>query len=293
MKQCLLFIGLLSILLSCSDNDAELYSKDSPFKLSTDNSVSPKGWTSDAQIGIFMLQPDTQLSNSTIVENVNNVSFVTKSPIDGNEASINFIPSTGIVSYPQDNSSVDLIAYYPYTLNITDYKLPINVEDQENQNAIDILYSNNAKAMNWSNSNTQLTFKHVLSKLKFKITAGANLTDAQLAGLNIKINNIINEAELDLSTADIQTKITPSVLNIKMDDNGLGGEAIIIPQVLTSSQLIFTINSEEYIWDGVEANLSFVGGAEYLFDITINKQTTRSFEKPLDIQTKISLIKTI
>ncbi len=66
-----------------------------------------------------------------------------------------FVSQNSPIYYPEDNSAVDFIAYYPYSETISDYKnYPIDLSNQTKQNAIDLM-----TAVNLTNSPLLLPVK--------------------------------------------------------------------------------------------------------------------------------------
>ena len=77
-----------------------------------------------------------------------------------------FVSKNSPIYYPEDNSAVDFIAYYPYSETISDYKnYPIDLSNQTKQNAIDLMTAVNLTNRQLASPQGNLQFKHLLAKL--------------------------------------------------------------------------------------------------------------------------------
>jgi endonuclease G len=64
---------------------------------------------------------------------------------------------------------VDFIAYHPYK-SLTDFQYPIDLSDQSNPTALDLMYANNAKNIDKSNNTVPLIFVRQLSKVSINLS---------------------------------------------------------------------------------------------------------------------------
>lgn len=80
-------------------------------------------WTVNDSIGVYMKKSGESLSAGSIVNSAANLLYTTKNG-DGN-----FVTAGTDLYYPEDQSQVDFIAYYPQR-NLSDpYVYPVNVTD--------------------------------------------------------------------------------------------------------------------------------------------------------------------
>lgn len=150
--------------------------------------MSDNQWDKNDEIGIYMLKD----SKKIIHKNVRFVSDGTKS-FGG-----------PVLKYPSDGSSVDFLAYYPYTSNIDSGIYKINLSDQSVPSKIDFLYSNNASKKNNKDRVIDLNFKHKLCMLRFtkdKITSNID-------AMNFEIKVVVDgEFSLLDGTLDVGDKL--------------------------------------------------------------------------------------
>lgn len=127
----------------------------------TTRAVNDK-WTSGDQIGIFMTGENKTLSESSIREEADNIAYRT----EGNGA---FSPVTAeqIIYFPMDGD-VDFYAYYPYTAQVNDYRIALDLTDQSNQEALDLMFAKVGDC-NKSNPQVELKFSHLLSNLILEV----------------------------------------------------------------------------------------------------------------------------
>ncbi|NDV82126.1 fimbrillin family protein [Bacteroides sp. 51] len=194
-------------------------------------------WTANDKIGIFMKKAGQDLAAESIVNNVSNISYKTVSG-DGFFAPV----QTSEETYFPALGSVDFIAYYPYTDNPAGYTYTVNVSDQSDLEAIDLLYSNNVLAANKVNPQVKLQFDHVLSSIKFNISATNPASD--LSGLKITLKGLPTEAQLDLRDGDLNiVQLSTADIEVQVSADGTTAEAIVLPVGLYAFDITFTLGS--------------------------------------------------
>lgn len=183
-------------------------------------------WSANDRIGVFMKASGLPLSAGNIVDGAENIPYVTES---GNGTFSPVVPAQAI-KMPSDGSAVDFIAYYPYVSPITSYTYPVNVENQTSQEAIDLLYSNQAVGKDKSDANVTLNFKHRLSKVVFNVKAGTGVTS--LSGLVTRMSGMKTRADFSLADNSLSlntSSIKDIVLKNKIDGEIVISEGIILP----------------------------------------------------------------
>lgn len=234
------FIILLSLLVvySCFDNDTSHLSNNKLYFNGQINSSKlltkqlNSSWEENDAIGVFMIQ------NETLINEETNKKFITSG--DGNFFNDG---EDNEMHYP-NNSTVDFIAYYPYSDQLlTDYIYPINVTDQSNPSNIDFLYSDNAKQHSVGNI-PYLNFHHILSKLKVIVKAGKEVES--LSNLKLSISNVNTLATYNLLSKDftINTNNAEQITfnNISHTEKQIIAEAILLPSDKRDRELIFKLN---------------------------------------------------
>lgn len=172
--------------------------------------------------------------------------------------------------YPE--GAVDFVAYYPYTANVTDNKVAVDVKNQSKPADIDLLYSNNATNVTASANAVNLGFKHQLATVRLNIkaqgiasTAGltATLTGSKTAGsFNLADGSL---AVTDASAADIAFTVNAA---------GTQAEAIVLPQNAANVKVKFTLNGKTVEQALPAASATWAAGNRYAIDVTLKGEST-------------------
>ena len=220
----------------------------------TDNS-----WDQGDVIGVFM-------KNGTGLDHVqsSNKSYTTTG--DGE-----FKPLTSEqnIYYPIDGSTVDFIAYYPYSQTLTNNTYGVDVNDQSKQAAIDLLYANNAVGLSKTNANANLIFTHQLSKVEIAVKNGAGVAD--LNGLAVNISGVKTTANFDLATGALTaTGQAGSVAAHTAVKSGVTiVEAILVPTTDKSeTKVVFALGTKTFTWT-LPASTTFEQGKKYMYEVEL------------------------
>jgi hypothetical protein len=230
--------------------------------------VNGENWEGSEKIGIFMVDHGL----TTISESANNIRYETTST--GTDAT--FTPAGSTIFYPA-TGSVDFIAYHPHATLTGTWTYAVDVSDQSDQSAIDLLWSGVANGSgsgyNKSSGAVALNFTHKLVKLRMTLTAGDNLSD--LTGLSATdITGMNNTASFNVSTGALSSPGT--VADIAPKDMGSDVyEAILLPAASTAGYtVVFTVGPDTYTWtlnSGSDAISALVAGKIYDYAITVGK----------------------
>ena len=174
------------------------------------------------------------------------------------------------LAYPE--GAVDFVAYYPYTANVTENKVAVDVKNQSKPADIDLLYSNNATNVTASANAVNLGFKHQLATVRLNIkaqgiasTAGltATLTGSKTAGsFNLADGSL---AVTDASAADIAFTVNAA---------GTQAEAIVLPQNAANVKVKFTLNGKTVEQALPAASATWAAGNRYAIDVTLKGEST-------------------
>lgn len=188
------------------------------------------------RIGLFALLPSTTLSEQRYIDNL----------LLETENGTNFIPEQ-IVYYPEDNTPLSFIAYYPYRkegLASGVSSLPISVQaDQSTKESLSQSDFLVAKKENITSSeeNVSLEFEHKLSKLNISLIPGEGEDLASILAANpaIIVTGIKTEASYDfenntISSLQVEKDIIPYGTWNEDAEKLIGKELIILPQALDS-----------------------------------------------------------
>ncbi len=206
--------------------------------IGTSTRVVDAVWSANDKIGVYMVAANQTLADGSIVEGASNVSYVT-SEGDGKFSSVD---ATKIIYLPI-HTSVDFYAYYPYKEVVSDYKLPIDVSDQSNQEAIDLMYAT-TKGVDKNQPNVQLKFSHALTKVVFDVQPGAGLTADDLEDMTITIEGANNTAQFNLIDGTYFDDGMPKGVTMYKKPNSLTYEAILIPESSDSRTIRFDLNND-------------------------------------------------
>ncbi|MCA5004763.1 SUMF1/EgtB/PvdO family nonheme iron enzyme [Sphingobacterium bovistauri] len=253
----------LAIILfnSCAKQDTANYGiTDTPVHLKLNsNSLSPVSSTVPNytfSYGVFMISSnDLNLANG--IESNRQYNFDVQTSIStlvGNP-----------IYYPQ-STPVNLIAYAPYKAGLSNI-YPLDISNQSDLKAIDLLYSNGIKNINKQESPVSISFDHQLSKIVFSLYNFDNTT-AGLENVNIALKGFPSQAEFDLANGTISNPI----ISTNPIAIGLGREAIVIPNS-TLTNRVFSFELDGFFYEYTLPNLdAFEKGKVYNYLITINNK---------------------
>ena len=223
-------------------------------------------WDADDPVGIYMIKADPgTLAPANILSS--NRPYTASAGASATFTALGNSP----IYYPDDGSNVKFIAYYPYSANIgADYKLPIDVSDQSNQSAIDVLYApTSALGYNkGANQSVSLQFEHALTKLVFNISNGTNITEPVANGMRVEISGQQTTGVLDLTNGTVTPTGEISTITA---EGGSVVEMILLP-VMTENLNITFINSAGQRFEvTIPGNTIWNEGFRYSYNVIIDE----------------------
>ncbi len=263
-----------SLLIACNDqNDTDLTRGSGEVifvsgisKLATRISQDGSQWTAGDQIGIYRVESGTTAASEYI-----NIPYQAET----SATSTAFKASGTEIYYPEDESPVDFIAYYPYTSGVSDWIYPINLADQSAPGSLathDLMY---AKADNEGNGFTSgsisFNFTHQLSKITL------NFVDEEGEALapdtdGVMVKEMNTTAQFDLQTGALHAISTPAnMVPCKTADSSF--EAILLPVTIAAGhQVAIVVDGHQYIWNmnSSHPGLEIKAGFSYTFRIKVN-----------------------
>ncbi|MEA5128820.1 MAG: fimbrillin family protein [Proteiniphilum sp.] len=268
----LLTLGLL--LLSACDSDKDYLvnplgnSDQVKFQATIGAAASTRAsgtsWDAGDAIGVYALNGGTTLP-SGVYDGKENVKYTT--PDDG--ANGTFTAATTSIYFPE-TGALDFVAYYPYQATINNYTYNINVADQSNPAAIDLLYSNNATGATKAEPTVSLQFKHKLSILVLNVAAGDGV--ASLDGLTASIKDLKTDGTFDLTDGTtIGLGTTSATITPAGAVSGTNGTvaAILVPgQDLNSSKITFSLAGQVYEW--TPESMPLESGKKYTYSLQLS-----------------------
>lgn len=274
MKSLLGIVLSLSILQSCQNDETniiqnEVNNKGITFSSIIDDAQNSRAydtsWEANDVIGVFMLA-----NNSDKNVLATNIPYAT-SKGDGY-----FVSKNSPIYYPEDNSAVDFIAYYPYTTSVSGNKLAVNVSDQSNPAAIDLIYSNGTKGVAATTATTiSLGFTHQLTKVTLNVTKDETIET--LNGLGVNIKGVSTEGEFNLAdgtlTATAGTNNKDVAMYIDAQGTTATATAIILPTAASTDQtslnLTFNLNGQSFTHTISDASI-FEKGTNVSFNANLS-----------------------
>jgi len=215
-------------------------------------------WTANDKIGVFMVGVNKTLESSNILANAANVAYVTSA----GDGKFSPVEAASTIYYPVEGS-VDFYAYYPYSANVSELKYPIDVTDQNNQEALDLMYAT-AKNLNKKTPKAELQFEHQLCNVVFDVQPGEGLTESDLENMTITIEADNSKASFVLTYGLLSDENTPATITMKKKDGALTYEAILIPEDTNDNRKVhFNLNNvagDSFEWT-MTGNLK--GGKKY------------------------------
>lgn len=243
----LLYMGALSTLalMSCTNNDdnSEWYGSEGiVFTTAIQSRVSGNTWNANDEVGIYMMNAGSGIEAAT----AQNKKYIAQT-----NGTLTAAPGNGI--YLPESGNVDFIAYYPYTTSVSGNKLAVNVSDQSNPAAIDLIYSNGTKGVAATTSTTiSLGFTHQLTKVTLNVTKDETIET--LNGLGVNIKGVSTEGEFNLAdgtlTATAGTNNKDVAMYIDAQGTTATATAIILPTAASTDQtslnLTFNLNGQSF-----------------------------------------------
>lgn len=267
MKSLLGIMLSLSILQSCQNDETngiqnEVNRNGITFSSIIDDAQNSRAhdtsWEANDVIGLFMLTS----SDKNVTER--NIPYIT-SKGDGY-----FVSQNTPIYYPEDNSTVDFIAYYPYNEETSEYtSYTIDLSNQTRQNAIDLMTAVNLTGRNQTSPQGNLQFKHLLSKLvlNLKSTSGNSLKGLKASISGLKVKGTANLAEGTITPSGETT-----TFSLYINEEATQAEAILLPQILNENlkiKLEFNGQSKEI---DTKISGSIEQGNKYIYNVNVNYQ---------------------
>lgn len=266
----LLYMGALSTLalMSCTNNDdnSEWYGSEGiVFTTAIQSRVSGNTWNANDEVGIYMMNAGSGIEAAT----AQNKKYIAQT-----NGTLTAAPGNGI--YLPESGNVDFIAYYPYTTSVSGNKLAVNVSDQSNPAAIDLIYSNGTKGVAATTATTiSLGFTHQLTKVTLNVTKDETIET--LNGLGVNIKGVSTEGEFNLAdgtlTATAGTNNKDVAMYIDAQGTTATATAIILPTAASTDQtslnLTFNLNGQSFTHTISDASI-FEKGTNVSFNANLS-----------------------
>ena len=251
---------------ACVDNDDKSEWNDGSQPISFTSSIKgvntravDSKWTAGDKIGVFMKATSGDLASAIAVNK--------QHATDAN-GNVSAVDADNALYYPTDGSSVDFIAYYPYTASLTGNVYKVNVADQSKPENIDLLYSNNATGFAKGTANKpQLQFAHQLSQIVVNITKDA--TVPSLNGLTVTFEGMNTTADFALANGALSNVGAAAKIAAVVDETAATAKTIVLPAAaLADVKVVFNLNGKTFTADYPQKEL--LTGRKYTHNVKLS-----------------------
>ena len=203
-------------------------------------------WHEQDAIGIYAINAQQELNDETIFNDYSNVKYINKTA--GSVGT--FSATDNKIMLPVNDQAFDFIAYYPYTSEVTEFTIPIDITIQEPREDINILYAT-SKEHTSDEANVDFKFQRVLSSIVIQLSTKEeiNLQDATITIENASTNGNLNLVDGSISVGEDKNAITP-----KIEYDTVKNELIAIATLMPGQDLshlnlqIQLANGNNYTW---------------------------------------------
>lgn len=231
--------------------------------------ASGSQWTAGDAIGIYSLDGQAAEYENRQYRTATGGMQGTFAPADESQT----------VYFPMNGDTRGIIAYYPYSESVAEGVYAVNVSDQSDLEAIDLMTSALVSGKHKDDPKVALTFSHKLSGIAVRFQPGDGLTAADLEGLTLTLTGQTVSGTIDV-TADgssvIPSSGAASEIALKVTADGTSAEGIVLPASSTEGMsLVIRLPGHDALFTWAIANAeksqSFEEGKKYAYTITINR----------------------
>jgi formylglycine-generating enzyme required for sulfatase activity len=243
----------------------------------TRTSAAGSQWLTTDRVGIFMYTSGEALSATSIREGADNRRYSPQTAAAS--SALSPVAAADSIYFPQ-SGAVDFTAYYPWKASgagagqINSYVYPIDLSDQSDPAAIDLLYARKTNASK-NTPTVSLTFTHQLSKITLHIKAGADLGAVSLSAATATLGGMPVTAGFALASGAI---VSPGAaadfqaLKAAAAATGFAAsfEALILPQTAGAGRrAVFSAEGTPYEW-AVPDDAVFEAGKNYIYSLSVH-----------------------
>ncbi|MCL2416498.1 MAG: fimbrillin family protein [Bacteroidales bacterium] len=239
-------------------------------------------WTAEHRIGVFMSRatnPGHDRADTLPIFAPSNLIVDNKqfSASPGSRTTFSAIDGNPLFFSDEDTARRRFVAYRPFTTNITeDFRKPINISDQSDLAALEVLYARATRENIGYNRRHQapidLSFTQQLTKVVFNISNGEGVTDPVSSGLTIRITNQNLTGYMLLEDGSLITTGEPTDLVI--GNHSISGETVTAKAVVfpgsTEDVMLEIINNAGETFRISFPNTEWVGSVIHTYDITLS-----------------------
>lgn len=229
-------LTLLAAATSCSDsNDEDTPDNRTPVVLKALNYTfgASEGdvWKNGETFGVFMLKQGT----TQVVDNYANLRYTA----DNYSATGYLIPEGDPMYYPTDGTTVDLIAYHPYSADTraSGHQVTFDLSDQQKLEADDFIYSSEGKSLSMNSGSYELQLKPVLSRIVMNLMPGNGISEKELETVRLTLKGVHATATFDLLEGTFLTTGETREVTFRQTDNN-SHQAVLFPGDITAGMTL-------------------------------------------------------
>ena len=226
-------LHLVSVLLAalaltaCSNEEEITQEADGRVALQVTSGIQTRAynnqWEAGDRIGIYAFGT----GGTTVYDSYANIPYVTQT--NGTDGS--FSPDGNTIYLPANGEKLDFVAYYPYTTSLTDGIYTVDVSDQSNQSAIDLMAAGTQTA-DRTDPAVAFNFTHKLCKVEITLEPGSGMSATELAGLDVELTGQQIGGTFNVTQPNSAVSVTTgTVQSVELLTNAAGtfAEGIVLP----------------------------------------------------------------
>ena len=214
-------------------------------------------WEANDQIGLFMFKAGSQ----NVLDA--NVRFETRT---GNG---NFNAVDKPLYYPENDESVDFIAYYPFVENASSV-YNVDISSQKDPKRIDLMYANNLTNRNAASPKGSLQFYHQLARLTIQFSTTDN---SDINSITATVKGVPTHADFNLMNGTLS--VTDAKESVVMYRSGTVAQAILLPSNNVKDIRISVALADKVQEFALPADIkSLEPGTNYSFTVNVKNGAT-------------------
>lgn len=258
-------VALSCMLMSCEDINEGGVDRHPQLPVKLKASITPfeqekpETWKGEEEFGVFMFPSGEEkgFASSKCVR------FKTDA-----EGELSITETGTELMYPKDAAKVDFICFTPFEESaLTSRALSLDVSTREKALACDYLYSDNSRNKYPALAPVKIQMKHVLSAVRFEITAEDDILPAELKNLNPQMEGVNATGSFNLGDATLTPSGTATAIPMLADEGMTSADCLLLP---ATSNVTVRCNVAGQEFRKKLGDLTFERGKLYIFDLHVS-----------------------
>ncbi len=174
-------------------------------------------------------------------------------------------------------------AYYPYSADVADGILNVNVPADQNVEVLDLLYAQGTTTGQQSARGIDIAFSHAMSKLTVNLRVGTEF-DPEPEFTSVKIKGLHNACTFDVTTGtwgtlDAAATLADVAMLKKQNTEFVG---IVIPQTIADFVVEIT-TADARVFRFTQQNVQLVSGLAYTLSLRVGKDKVELAEDGITV----------